>query len=113
MEWLNLLSLGGRTPLVEAALLLGLFWAALSHPDRIRSVLHFRIASLLLGLSILAPIVVQVFWLGNLGGPAGQGLGAGRFPGIETLAIAVPPLLTMLAVLFGLGSITPPGKPRA
>lgn len=113
MEWFNLLGLGGRTPLAESALLLGLFWAALSHPEKIRSVLLFRIASLLLGLSIFSPIVVQMLWLGNQAGRAGQGLGAGQFPGIETLVIAVPPFLTMLAVLFGLGSITPQGKPRS
>ena len=62
MEWLSMIGTGRGW--LEAALLIGFFWAALVHPDRIRSVTEFRIATLLLGVSMVVPVMVSLFLVG-------------------------------------------------
>jgi len=107
MEWLSLMFGGAGRGWVEAALLIGLFWAALAHPDRIRSVTEFRLATLLLGVSMVVPVMVQLFLVGNpLAGPRQPGL-PGQGAGTAMYAMALPPLLSMMAVIFGVDSVTP------
>ena len=113
--WLNLLS-GGGLGWIEAALLVCLFWAALVHPDRVRSWLEFRVASWLLAAAIVAPVIVQLAFtmLGGAGpvgptfGPRG-GIprGAGRDLSVEMMmyGVAIPPLLLMLAVILAVDSV--------
>ena len=110
MEWLSLMFGGAGRGWLEAALLIGLFWAALAHPDRIRSVTAFRLSGLLLGLAIVAPVLIQVFLIGHR--PGGIGRPAAGTDGLEMAmyASAVPPVLTMLAVVLGLDSIMPRGR---
>lgn len=105
MEWLSLMfgGGGGGRGWVEAALLVGLFWAALAHPDRIRSLTEFRLATLLLGVSMVAPVMVQLIMMGD---PLRQP-GLGRDVGTGAYELALPPLLGMLAVILGVDSVTP------
>ena len=98
-----MLGMGGTgTSLLGAALLIGLFWAALAHPDRIQSVLQFRIATMLLGISIVVPVVIQLF---GAGAPAQPGVRPDT--GMVIYAMAISPAMTMLAVILGVGSVTP------
>jgi len=111
MGWLSMLFGGAGGGWVEAALLIGLFWAALAHPDRIRSVTEFRIATLLLGVSMVVPVMIQLFLVGNpLGGPRQPGVG--QDAGAAMYAMAIPPLLSMLAVILGVDSVTPPSRAK-
>ncbi len=110
MEWLGMMFGGAGRGLVEAALLIGLFWAALAHPDRIRSVAEFRLATLLLGASLVVPVMVQLLLAGNAMG-APRPARAGQDVGLAAYAMAIPPVLSMLAVILGLDSVTPrPGS---
>jgi ABC-type cobalamin transport system permease subunit len=69
-------------------------------------VMEFRIATLLLGASMVVPMVVQLFLVGNpLGSPRQPGVGQG--PGTAMYAMAISPLLSMLAVILGVYSVTP------
>jgi hypothetical protein len=97
MEWLRMTS---GTGWLEAALLIGLFWAALVHPDRIRSVTAFRIATYLLGASVVAPVVIQ--W-------TLQGVIPRQFLGDSYVMfwVAIPPVLSMMAVILAVLSVTP------
>lgn len=110
MEWFSLLFGGSGRGWVEAALLIGLFWAALAHPGRIRSRLMFRLAALCLGASLVAPALIQVFLIGSRSPFAGRP-GAGS-EGLEVAMYAstVPPMLTMLAIILGVNSVLP--RPR-
>ena len=93
---------------VEAALLIGLFWAALAHPERIRSITEFRLATLLLGISIVVPVIVQLFLIGNPLGGGMRGNGpAGPADSLGIYAMAISPLLIMMAVILGVDSVTP------
>ncbi|WP_169974461.1 hypothetical protein [Tautonia rosea] len=108
MEWLSMMFGGGRG-FVDSALLIGLFWAALVHPDRIRSLYSFRVATILLAVSVVVPLLTQLAWLqGTIrgGGAPGQGTG------LTMVAQAVHPLVLMLAVLIGLDSVTPRSRSR-
>ena len=106
MEWLSMMFGGVGRGWLEAALLIGLFWAALAHPDRIRSVTEFRIATLLLGVSMVVPVMVQLFLVGSpLGGPRQPGMGGDAGTAMYVMAIA--PLLSMMAVILGVDSVTP------
>jgi hypothetical protein len=107
MDWFSLMFGGGGRGWVEAALLTCLFWAALVRPERIRSPLEFRIASLLLALAIIAPVMVQLFVIGH---PAPGGMrppGITPDVGVTMYATAVPPLFLTLAVILGLDSVMP------
>jgi multisubunit Na+/H+ antiporter MnhC subunit len=105
MDWLSLMLGGTGRGWLEAALLLGLFWAALVQPERIKSILMFRLSGLFLGLAVIAPTLIQVFLIGQ------------RQPGVRPVngegmelamyASAIPPVLTMLAIVIGLDSVMP------
>lgn len=106
MEFLNLMLGGAGRGFVEAALLIGLFWAALGHPERIRSFGGFRTATILLGISMVLPVIIQLYVsTGNVRNQFGGRAQAD--PGLVIYAMALPPLLTMLAVIIGVGSVTP------
>lgn len=96
---------GGGGGWLNAALLIGLFWAALAHPDRIRSVIEFRIATILLGVSVVVPVIIQLLLMGSQAN--GPGMYPGSGPGIAMYATAISPILTMLAVICGVDSVTP------
>ena len=107
MEWLSMMGTGRGW--LEAALLIGFFWAALAHPDRIRSVTEFRIATLLLGVSMVVPVMVSLF-LVAFGGPRQPGMG--QDAGTATYAMATAPLLSMMAVILGVDSVTPRSRAK-
>ncbi|MDG2015089.1 MAG: hypothetical protein P8J33_16405, partial [Pirellulaceae bacterium] len=99
---------GGSGGLLEAALLIGLFWAALAHPERIQSLIGFRVATILLGISIVFPVILQLFFIGGQLGGSGQ---PGAGPNSQMALVAgVSPVTTMLAVIFGVDSVTPRTK---
>ena len=105
MDYLSMMFSAGGRGWLEAALLIGLFWAALAHPDRIRSLTKFRIATLLLGVSGVLPIIIQLFVVRN---PSlGPGAGSPPDPGAVIFILAVTPIVTMLAVILGVSSVTP------
>ena len=108
MEWLSMM-LGTGRGWLEAALLIGFFWAALVHPDRIRSVTEFRIATLLLGVSMVVPVMVSLF-LVAFGGPRQPGMG--QDAGTATYAMAIAPLLSMMTVILGVDSVTPRSRAK-
>lgn len=105
MDYLSMMFGGGGRGWLEAALLIGLFWAALAHPDRIRSLTKFRIATILLGVSGVLPIMTQLFVVRN---PSiGPGAGSSTDPGIAIFIVAISPIVTMLAVILAVSSVTP------
>ena len=91
---------GGAYGLLDAALVIGFFWVALAQPNRINRPVLFRVATILLAISIVAPVMIAMLppFLG--GRPAAT---------TEYLVyfLSIPPLLKMLAFLLVLGSITP------
>jgi hypothetical protein len=98
MDWASLMSGGARHDWVDGALVLGLFWAALVHPDRIQSVAKLRLSALLVGLAIAAPALVQqllLLWPRDL------------LPSQQAFALGIGPLLSAAAVILGVGSVTP------
>ena len=107
MDYLSMMFGGGGRGWLDAALLIGLFWAALAHPDRIRSVTEFRIATILLGVSIVIPVIIQLFLLGSQMTGPGMGMRPDSGPGTAMFATAISPIFTMLAVILGLDSVTP------
>ena len=90
---------GGGGGWLNAALLIGLFRSALAHPNRIRSVIEFRIATILLGVSVVVPVIITLFLIGSRA--------RGPDPGMAMYATAISPVLTMLAIILGVDSITP------
>ena len=102
MDFLRMMFSGTGTGLLDAVLLTGLFWAALAHPDRIQSVIQFRIATMLLGISIVVPVVIQLFVVGTP-----TQLGGKPDPGVAIYAMAISSVITMMAVIMGVGSVTP------
>lgn len=107
-DYLSLMFGGAGRGFVDAALVACLFWAALVHPERIRSVVLFRVSGLLLGVAIFAPVLVQLFVVVQQGGPTRFGGGGGGGSDFTMYAMAIPPALTTLAVVFGLMSVAPP-----
>ncbi len=107
MDLLNMMFGGAGRGWIEAALLIGLFWAALAHPDRIHSVTEFRISTLLLGVSMVVPVMVQLFLAGNPRQPA-----FGQDAGMAMYGMVIPPLLSMLAVILGVDSVTPRSRAK-
>lgn len=108
MEYLSLMF--GGSGMFEAALVICFFWAALAHPDRIQKIRRFRLAALLLGTAMVAPVLLQLF-LGVvsyspkvIGGRSGNEL--------MMLPMAIGPILKMLALLLGLDSVTSSAKDR-
>ena len=117
MELLNMMFGGSGRSWIEAALLIGLFWAALIHPERIRSLFRFRLATLLLGISVISPFFVQIFLFATMDGGASP-RSAPRQPGLaqestmRILCMAIPPFLLMLAILLGVDSVTPRSRDK-
>lgn len=105
MDYWSLMVGGGGQGWLNAALLIGLFWAALGHPDRIRSIKAFRIATVLLGVSMVTPVISQAVMMVNQAGGPSTGLSSEW--GTAMFATAVSPVLTMLAVIVGVDSVTP------
>jgi len=100
VDWFNAM-LGMGRDWVEAALLIGLFWAALAHPDLIRSVTEFRIATLLLGIAMIVPVMIQLLLINDTRQPPL------RHEAVWALyAMANPALLSSLAVALGVDSVT-------
>lgn len=109
MEWIGvcLIWFIGHGP-IAGALILALFWAALAHPERIRSLPRFRLAALCLGVSIAASVVIpvaMVFYQNN----AGRDVRPGRSldSNVMLYFCSLPPILTMLAFLLGIDSVLP------
>lgn len=109
MEWIGvgLIWFIGHGP-IAGALILALFWAALAHPERIRSLPKFRLAALCLGVSIAASVVIPVALVfyqtseGRDGRPGRRG-----DSNVMLYFCSVPPILTMLAFLLGIDSVLP------
>jgi hypothetical protein len=112
MDWLNLLFGGAGRGWIESALLVCLFWAALARPERIRSLLEFRLAALLLGVAIVAPVLIQVWLIGQRPPLVGRSPAGAQGPDTAMYALVVPPVLTMLAVLLGVDSVMPRSRQR-
>ena len=112
MEYLGIVWFIGHGP-IAAALIIALFWAALSRPDRVRSYPELRLAALCLGVSILASVIIPVAVVAPLASADARGERR------EHLAMAaylypIPAVLTMFALLLGLDSVTPrPARPAA
>jgi len=104
MEWLGVVLIWfiGHGP-IAGALILALFWAALAHPDRIRSAIKFRLAALCLGASIAAGVLVPVaLMLSQIS--EGRDGRRGNSNAMWYLC-SIPPILTMLAFLLGIDSV--------
>lgn len=90
---------------VLAALVIGLFWTALVHPKRIRSLTQFRVATFMAGFSMVVPLISQILVLQS-GGLAGV-------PGTPSNLVAsyvvsmLSPILVMFGIILGVGSVTP------
>jgi hypothetical protein len=109
MEWLTLMWYYVQGP-VAAALIIGLFWAALAHPERIRSPIEFRLSALCLAASVVATVLIPLALLFLL--PRDNSRSNRGSLGEWQLLCAIPPVLMMLAVLLGIDSVmakrTPP-----
>jgi hypothetical protein len=103
MEWFTLMGHYLQGP-IAAALVVGLFWAALAHPERIRSPIEFRLSALCLGLSVIANLLaplVALFLLPD-DGRANRRERIGEWMYLS----AIPPVLLVLALFLGLDSVT-------
>ncbi len=102
MEWVTLAWFIGHGP-IAAALVVGLFWAALVHPERIRSRLQFRLSALCLGASVLAstfvPLTLLLYTTGDSRSDRGGALG------YRLYFCALPPIFLSLAIYFGIDSV--------
>ena len=106
MDYLSMVfAAGGGGGWLNAALLIVLFWSALAHPNRTRSVIEFRMATILLGVSVVVPVIIQLFLIGSQAN--GPGMYRGSDPGMAMDATAISPVLTMLAIILGVDSVTP------
>jgi hypothetical protein len=103
MEWIGIVWFVGQGP-ITAALIIGLFWAALARPDRIRNPTEFRLSALCLGTSVVASVIVPLAVLIYSSGD-GRSDRRERFSDLLYLC-AIPPSLTMFAILLGIDSVT-------
>ena len=112
MDFFSLLfgGVSGNLVVVEAALIICLFWAALVRPERIGSVAAFRLAMVLLAVAILAPSVIQVTLVAYSAPIDKRLLTADKQNGAVLYALVIPPAILMLAVLAAIESIAP--RPR-
>lgn len=107
MLWKQLL--GGGQDWVPTVLLGCLFLVVLWRPDRIRSLALFRVAAVLLALSVMAPSVLNVL-LGLVGdGPSLRSYrsGSGGTGVLPLLGSASGTVLLGLSILFALLSLGP------
>ena len=110
MEWIGvcLIWFIGHGP-IAGALILALFWAALAHPERIRSLPKFRLAALCVGVSIAAGVLIPValmFYYTSEGRDGRPNRRGGDFNVMLNLC-SLPPILTMLGFLLGIDSVLP------
>ena len=112
MHFLNMLNAASGHSWVGVALLIGFFWAALAHPDRIRSVTEFRLATWLLGGSMVAPVMIQLFIAGDGRPLDSPQVRVGQDVGTAMYLMAIPPLLNMVAVILGVDSVTPRSRAK-
>lgn len=89
---------------IAPVLIICLFWAALAKPERIRSVVEFRIAGLLLGLSIVLPFALNILLYSDSNSYM-SGFSNSSAP--RSYLSLAPVVLLMLALVFGLDSVTP------
>ncbi len=101
MQGLNMLLDVGRS-WVDVAFMLGLFWAVLVHPNRIRNPLTFRIATWMFALSMLTPIIAELFQVNSAPRYNGQ-----NAPDSTYYITLLTSLLKMMAFIVGLDSLTP------
>ena len=103
MDFLSMMFGGGGQGWLDAALLIGIFWAALGHPERIRNLIEFRTASILLAISIVIPVLVQLYLLRS----QSSSLMPRSDPGMVMYAMAISPILKMIAIILAVDSVTP------
>jgi hypothetical protein len=92
----------------QSVLILCFFYAAIGRPERIRSLIEFRIAGLFLAAAVMAPTLLQVFIA--LLQPGFGGFRAFGQEMMPMLAVLVPPFLLMMSVILGLDSVIPRGR---
>jgi hypothetical protein len=113
MEMLSMLASGSALVWIEVALVLGLFWAALAHPARIRSLIEFRLSMAVLALAVIAPSVTQIFLSLMQPEPAMQYSRGGEAVQTIIYMSAIPPLLVAIAVYLGINSVLPTGQVKS
>jgi cytochrome bd-type quinol oxidase subunit 2 len=110
MDFFSQLLFGGSSRgLVEAALLIGLFWAAIMRPEQIRSKAAFTASGIVLGLALVVPALTQILTIGL------RSDATSRQPNTSSIEstlymMAIPPVLTMIAIILGLSSVLPGKK---
>jgi len=111
MDYTYYMAMSSGQTMVVAALLIGLFWTALGHPDRIRSVMQFRAATFLVAFSLVVPIFAQFVTVGR---QSAGNLSGGVSDDYLLLIVmaALPPVLNMFAIILGVGAVTPPLRQR-
>jgi hypothetical protein len=87
-----------ESQILNASLLLGLFWAATSS-GRFQSPVLFRLSAVLLGCSVATPVLLTL-----LAGLAKSGSG---LHSLSRFIQAAPPILTAVAAVVGLFSVAP------
>lgn len=111
MDWYSMISGSAVGGLLNATVFVGLLWIALVHPHRIQSILEFRLATVLLGGSVLATHVVQSLqWNNFLAYSPGPGFREN--PGLPFFITIIPPALSMLAAMVTVDSVTPRSKTK-
>lgn len=104
MEFLTLVWFFGYGPLA-AALVIGLFWAALAHPERIRSTLKLRLSALFLGGAVVAGIVIPLILLAlRIDRSDRSSFGEWIY------LCAFPPVLLVVAIYLGIDAVLPARK---
>ena len=84
------------------AAVLGLFWAALSRPNRVHWRAAFRLSALLVGASVVANVVVTLLLIFCV--PEDDGRGR-QHPSDWLFLLVVPPVILMLAIYLGVASV--------
>ncbi len=102
------MAMGGGWDMVDAALVLGLFWAVLVHPERIRHRLQFRIATVLLGLGMVLPLVGQYFVADLQYGT----MATNPNYGLSVFMASLSPIVKMFVIILAVGAVMPPAKPK-
>ena len=105
MEMWNLLSAQARSWL-DPAFLVCLFWVALIKPERIRSLLAFRLACVLFAVSVIAPTLVNLYLFGDRPVRQPNRLGA-QDPGAGLYLSVISPLLFMISFILAMDTVIP------
>ena len=87
---------------VTAAVVLGLFWAATTRPNRIRKPGAFRLSALLAGASFVANVVIPLALIIHT---PEDDRGRSQGPRAVLYVLAIPPVLVMLAIYLGVVSV--------